>query len=212
MGNPVTYTLQLAAASANNIATTQTPSGAGNLTLNGSTVVDGVAILDVARRVLITCAGNNSGVTFTIYGTNHTGSPIYETITGPNTTTAQSTFDYKTVTRIAISGASTGSLTVGTSSVGSTPWIISNIHAITPSIGLTCVVSGTVNYTVEYTPDNIMTTPLLTAPTAIAHPTLAIEDATAWGYFDFPIYGYRLTINSGTGSVTFTGIQAGIKG
>jgi hypothetical protein len=212
MANPVTYTLQLAAASANNIATSQTPSGAGNLTLNGSTVVSGVAILDVARRVLITCAGNNSNRTFTIYGTNHTGNPISETVTGPNTSTVQSEFDYKTVTRIAISGASTGSLTVGTSSVGSTPWILSNIHAITPTIGLGCVVSGSVNYTVEHTFDPIMTTPLVTPPTAIPHPILAIEDATATGEYDIPIAAYRLTINSGTGSVRFTGIQAGIKG
>lgn len=212
MGNPVTYTYSLAAASANAIALSQTPGAAGDLTLNGATVAGGVAVLDAGRRVLITCAGDNSARTFTVYGTNHTGNPISETLAGPNATTVQSSFDYKTVTRITINGASTGALTVGTSSVGSTPWILSNIHAIDPNIGMSCVVSGTVNYTVQYTTDDVMQTPLLTAPTAFNHPSLANQNASSSGSFTAPITAYRLTINSGTGSVRFTGIQAGIKG
>jgi hypothetical protein len=50
MSNPSVVTLQLVALVANGIALSQTPGAAGNLTLNGSLVTAGVAILDVARR------------------------------------------------------------------------------------------------------------------------------------------------------------------
>lgn len=203
--NPIRYTLSLGAASANAIALTQTPTG--NLTLNGALVSGGVATLDVGRRVLITNNGDNSGVTFAIYGTNQTGNVIQETLAGANATTVQSLLDYKTVTRISISSPSTGSLTVGTSSVGSTPWILTNYQMVPVSIGLFCVVAGTVNYTVEYCGDDIQNS----IPTPLPHPYLTSKTTTEYSDISYPVVAYRLTVNSGPGSVQFTGIQSGIR-
>ena len=76
---PIVVTVgPLAAASANNIALSQTPGGAGALTLNGSLVVGGVAILDVPRQVRITTTADETAKTFTIKGTDWAGSPISE--------------------------------------------------------------------------------------------------------------------------------------
>lgn len=106
---------------ANNIAQSQTPGAAGNLTLNGTLVSGGVAYLGTPRPVYITCAGNNSGRTFTVTGTTYNagGGPIgvSETVTGANTSVIQTTASFFTVTSISISGASTGAVTVGRAGV-----------------------------------------------------------------------------------------------
>src|SRR6185437_3174379 len=117
---PVTISKTLAAASANNIALSQSPAGAGNLTLNGAAVAAGVATLDTQRRVLITSAGTDTGITFTVYGGNQSGSAISETVAGGSLGIPVSTTqDFLTVTRVAASGASASTVTVGTSGVGS---------------------------------------------------------------------------------------------
>ena len=79
---PITVALgPLAAAAANNICLTQTPTAA--FTLNGALVVGGIAILDVPRRVLVTTTGNESAKTITIIGTDVNGNTQTELMTGP---------------------------------------------------------------------------------------------------------------------------------
>lgn len=111
---------------ANNVCQSQTPAGAGNLTLNGtlaSSVPTGsaVAYLGGMARIYLTCAGDESGVTFTIngYGYNASGGPfaIKETLTGPNASLIASQNLYQEITSIAISGAAAGAITVGRAGV-----------------------------------------------------------------------------------------------
>jgi hypothetical protein len=201
----------LTAASANAICLSQTPAGAGALTLNGALVSGGVAVLDTARRVLITCAGNESTKTFTLTGTSYNGKVQSETLAGPNATTVQSVLDYKTVTSITISAAAAGAITVGTSGVASSRWLRLDNWAF-PQVGIQCDVSGTVNYTVQQTMDdpnneNVSMTPA--AVNWVNHPDANLVGATAtlqgnYGYA--PIYA-RVTLNSGTGSVVMTLVQ-----
>ncbi len=202
----------LAAASANNIALSQTPT-AGNLTLNGASVVNGVAVLDKPRRVLITTTANESGNTFTIFGTNWSGSTISETITGPNIGTAASLLDYATVTRITISGNAVGALTVGDNGVASSPWVCLD-HWAHAQVSVQCDASGTVNYTVQSTLDdpNDPTNPV--APSAVVWINSSDSGAVAattsiqTNFAYTPTYA-RIVLNSGTGSVTATFAQAG---
>ena len=91
MATTIQTKLAYAAASANNISTVASP-GAGAILINGSAVVGGVAILDAARRVLITSGSSDTGITFTVTGTNFAGNPLTETITG-GATTASTTQD-----------------------------------------------------------------------------------------------------------------------
>lgn len=215
---PVTVVVgPLTAASANNIATSQTPGAAGALTLNGTTVVNGVAILDHARRVLITTTDTTH--TFTITGTSPTGTLLTEVVQNAGTS-VQSQLDYLTVTSIVINGAATAAVTVGTNGVASTPWVRLDEWAL-PQVAIQCDVSGTVNYTVQSTLDdpNSPTNPVI--PSAVAWVNSPDTNAVAatgqiqtsyGGYAAYPAVSptfVRVTLNSGTGTVTATVIQAG---
>jgi hypothetical protein len=203
----------LVAASANAICLSQTPT-AGALTLNGSLVVAGVAIMDTPRRVLITTTGNESSRTFTIVGTDANGSPATEIVTGPSISTAQSVLDYKTVTSITISGNAAAALTVGTSGVASSRWVRLDPWAL-PNVSVQCTVTGTVNYTVETSmqdpnsPTNVVS-PYLMTWLSSPDPNVVGATTTQASYFaNAPLWA-RVTLNSGTGSVSTVLAQMGV--
>ena len=60
-------------------------SGAGNLTINGALADGGSVTFDQPRNVIITSAGDDSGDTFTVTGTDETGTAQTEDITGADT-------------------------------------------------------------------------------------------------------------------------------
>jgi hypothetical protein len=205
---PITFTKTLAASSANNICLSQKPGGAGALTINGAAATAGVATLDTQRIVGITSDANDSGNTLTITGTDGYGRTISETVTGPNTTTVSSTLNYKTVTSITISGAAVGNFTIGTTGVGASEWHPVDYIGNPTNTSIACVVAGTVNYTVQHTHDDIFDPVTALNPTAINHASLAAQTATGDGNYAFPIRAIRVVINSGTGSVASTILQA----
>lgn len=201
-------------ADATNIFTATAVAGAGALTLDGSTVVDGVAVLDKARRVLITSAGDDSGITFTLTGTNWAGDVITEVVTGANTSTAQSVLDYKTVTSVVASGASANTVSIGTSDVGGSPWVMLDSWAL-PAVALQLTVSGTVNYTLQQTLDdpNDPVNPVASASVTWLNcgdtNVVAATTSQQTNYAFAPRY-VRVVLNSGSGSVTMTAIQSGV--
>lgn len=81
------------------------------------------------------------------------------------------------------------------------------------NIGFGCVVTGTVNYTVQHTFDNPLA-PDFTPATAtwFNHSTVASASASTDGNYAFPVQGIRLLQNSGSGSVHMTLVQAGMPG
>lgn len=211
---PVTISKVLAAASANNIALSQSRASAGLLTMNGAAVSGGVATLDTQRRVLITSAGTDTGITFTITGTNQSGALISEVVPGGSSgTPAQSVLDFLTVASVRASGATAAAVTVGTSAVGSTPWANVSI-SITPfSLPVVTVVNGSVTYSLETTADDFWTPvqPTQATPVPGVQSTIMKNATTASDItLSAPVTGWRLTVSAGTGSVTATGIQAGI--
>ena len=130
------YFQEPTAADTDGICASQTTSAAANLTLNGALTatingnsvyapsVSGTAATADgawARKIGITSDGNDSGITFTITGTDVDGKALSETVTGPNSTTVYSTMstaaNFKTVTKIATSAATTGNITIGTAAV-----------------------------------------------------------------------------------------------
>lgn len=204
----------LAAASSNNISLSQSLAGAGNLVINGSAASGGVATLDKQRRVIITSAGNDSGITWTVTGTDTTGNSVVDTFTGGNVAAAQSNRDFKTVTQITGSGATASTVTAGTNGVGSSPWTMLSTQASPANTSVAVVVSGAaVNYTVEYTYDPYWNMPS-TTPLATPFPlqTLSGQTVNGEGTLPWPVAGVRLTVNSGTGTAQMTVVEAGIAG
>lgn len=78
------------------------------------------------------------------------------------------------------------------------------------NVGIGVVVSGTVNFTVQHTFDDVQN-PLVT-PVWFNHPTLASLATNSDGNYAFPVSAIKVLINSGTGSATATILQAGVKG
>lgn len=195
----------LVAASANNIALSQTP--ASTFTLNGSTVTGGVAVLDTPRRVLFTQAASESGKSYTIIGTDANGQPQTEILAAAaSATTVQSNLDFKTVTFISISAGAAGAITVGTNGVASSRWL--RLDEFAPSaVTIECAVTGTVNYTVQQTMQdpNSPTNPI--APYLINwlpsnDPNVVGSTASWMSYFPNAPLWTRLLLNSGAGSVS----------
>jgi len=214
---PIVVTVgPLAAASANNIALSQTPTSGTAMTLNGSLVVAGVAVLDTPRRVLLTYGNEGSARTLVVTGTGASGQVQSETLAIPSGAggTVATVLDYKTVTQgLPAGGGFTAAVTLGTNGVAATPWVYLDEWPI-PATSIQCTVSGTANYTVQSTLDdpNSPTNPVaLTAVTWVNSSDAAVVGAstTQQSNFAFIPKFARVLLNSGTGSVTATFIQSG---
>lgn len=191
----------LVAASANNIALSQTPTAA--FTLNGTTA----GVLDTARRVLLTQAASESGKTFTIVGTDVSGLPQTEVLpAAASATTVQSALDFKTVTSITISSAASNAITVGTSGVASSRWMRFDDFA-PGSATVACTVTGTANYTVQQTMQDPNSPTNVVAPYSVVwksslDPAVVAAIATQISFFQNVPTWMKVTLNSGTGSVS----------
>lgn len=84
-------------------------------------------------------------------------------------------------------------------------------HYTSPfSVGLQALVTGTVNYTVEYTFDDVFATGYNPASgNWTPHPTFNGVITTIDSNLAYPANAIRLKLNSGTGTVRLTIIQAG---
>jgi hypothetical protein len=197
----------LATANAANIGATQTPAGAGNLLLNASLVVGGVAVLDLPRHVIITSAGNDSTVTFTAYGTDWSGQPIQARVAGAAIGAADFGVSFKTVTRITTSAATASTITIGTNGVADSRPVQLDPFGFGPAL-VQVNVTGIANYSLRSSQDNpndyvAATQSYLGVPNMvwIADPILtALAVSSQASYPACPLF-FQLTLNSGAGSV-----------
>lgn len=216
MPHPINTTVTLAAAVSNGLAQSQAVPAAGALTLNGSLVTAGVGQLVAARRVIITSAGNDSGITFTIVGTGGSwlgDRVITEVLTGGNVAAVQSTQDFLTVTSITASAAAAGAVTAGTNGVGSGPWVVwSNYPSDFQVTYAGFIASGSPTWEVEFTPDDPFGTWLpsgVTFPQAIVYaPTANLTVAQSGAISGLPIRATRLTLTA-VGGVRLSQMQQG---
>ena len=203
----------LTAGVADAIAASQTPLAAGFLDLDGATVVEGVAVLDAARRLLFTPAGaeGTNDTVWTVYGTDWNGNTIQETVAGVNNpATASTLYDYKTVTAIAVNKAQDGAIQVGTDGVASSRPVFLDTFAPAPT-AIQVSVTGSVNYTVRQSvQDPNQLSGGYPALTWEDHPDSALVGAStsAQGNYAYLPAVTQVVLNSGDGSVSFTVIQA----
>lgn len=192
------------AANASNIAQTQSIAAAGGkLTLNGTLASGGVATIANPSRITITSAGDDTGKTWTVAGTNWAGNVIGETIAGSNVLVA-SVLTYATVTAISLSAASASTVTAGTSAVASSPWVRFDEWA-EPNIGAQFTVTGTVNYTLQTSFDdpndliNTITPAAMNWDSTLS--TVVGATASTSAYLAVAPLWARILLNSGSGSV-----------
>lgn len=153
----------------NGICQTQTPSGAGNLTINGALQTGGVATMGVAtagsnqidpipRHVSITSDADESGDTYTITGTDRWDNALVETITGPATTTVTGSSNFKTVTQVAVSGAASGNITVGSADEADTVLVVTDSYRNTITYAVDLSASAGLTSEFKYTLDDVFDT------------------------------------------------------
>jgi hypothetical protein len=188
-----------------------TPSGA--VAANVSVGTFAAAKLDTARRVLFTTVGNESANTAVITGSDSLGNSLIETVALANAGTSQSALDYYYINKITITSAAAGNISVGTSTVASSPWARMDDWAPGP-ITAQFSVTGTVNYDVQ---------------TSQSDPNYPVSVGLSSMVWDSQIAGImgavastqvtmqanplfvRIVLNSGTGSVSGTIAQAGVN-
>lgn len=135
----VVYDVVPAALAANNVATSQSKAGAGNLTLTAgagvtqTTSTDGTTVyaLDCPRNLRITSGGNDSGRTFTVTAFDQYWQPFSEAVTGANAGVASTKKAAKYVVSVASSGATASNVTVGTGDVFGLPFRLTTLNYTT---------------------------------------------------------------------------------
>lgn len=214
---PIVVSVQLSAPSATAVTTAQTLGSATNFAINGASASGGVATFAAPRRLLFTFAADETGHIFTTYGTGHNGQTISEAVAGTPAGTVQSANDFLTVTRVTSSAATTGNVSVGDNGVGSSRWVYFSPHMTPTDISVWSEVSGTVNYTIQwgYQDPAGLPTAFPVAPVTITpydDPIVTGASANSFTATDKPVLVGRVTVNSGTGTVTSRFLQAGISG
>ena len=110
----------VAATDADGISTTASISGAAALTINGTLASGGSYTSgdNIGQPITITSAGDDSGITFTVVGTDAVGDAQTEVVTGANTTVATSSGYFNTVASITTSASSAAAVTAGVTGTG----------------------------------------------------------------------------------------------
>lgn len=96
------------AADTDAVAASQSRGSAGNLALTSSPYTP-----SSVRKITITSAGNDSARTFTVTGTDYNDAALVSQVTGANAGTATTSVVFKTVTQIAVDGATASTVTAG---------------------------------------------------------------------------------------------------
>jgi hypothetical protein len=108
------------------VCAAQAVSAAGNASINGSTASNGVATLDCARAIQIASSSTDTTQTVTLTGTEYWGQAQTQLLTLNGTTAVVSTKAFKTITKVAVSAALAGNLSVGTADVFGLPYRVTD--------------------------------------------------------------------------------------
>jgi hypothetical protein len=113
---------------ADGICAAQGAGGAANLNINGALASGGSATLDVPRGVqAVSAAAGDNTQTLTITGVDEYGKAMKETLALNGVTPVVGKKAFKKVTQVAISAASAGNITVGTTDILGLPVFVPSV-------------------------------------------------------------------------------------
>ena len=113
--------IEAGAIDADGISTAAAVGNNANLVIGGALASGGAVTFDQPRNVTILSAGDDSGISFTVTGTDETGSSATESITGANAGTATGSAYFATVTAIAAVGDPAGNVSAGSGATIAAP-------------------------------------------------------------------------------------------
>jgi hypothetical protein len=207
---PISFTRSQPAASGTSVAAAQLLNASGVITLNGALVSGGVATLTVPA-VLTVFSEKSATVNFVVTGTAPNGASQTETLAVTASGTVTGSLSFATVTSVAASAPTSATISLGNGVPGYTAWIPLDIYTPNQVTNISNKVSGTVNYSVEYTNEDPFNTGI--QQLAVPHPNASLTAATGdeTQFTTTLMRAVRLKINSGNGSVRFTCVQQSTK-
>ena len=207
---PISFTRSQPAASGTSVAAAQLLNASGVITLNGALVSGGVATLTVPA-VLTVFSEAATSVNFVVTGTAPNGASQTETLAVTASGTVTGSLSFATVTSVAASAPTSATISLGNGVPGYTAWIPLDIYTPNQVTNISNKVSGTVNYSVEYTNEDPFNTGI--QQLAVPHPNASLTAATGdeTQFTTTLMRAVRLKINSGNGSVRFTCVQQSTK-
>jgi len=141
------------------LALQQSVSAAGYITLNGALISNGSWTgTNGGQRVVVMSAGNDSGITFTVYGNDVDGHSVAEAKAGANAGATTFSAYMKYVSGIYASAASAGTITAGFTGQSASPSYVPNYKMENFKAALAVTVTGTINATVQHTFDDVWST------------------------------------------------------
>lgn len=223
-GGTIGVTEVITGANASTVSSVNQYSQINSITTSGATSGNitvgtyGTATLDKARQLLFTDAGNDSGITATITGTDINGTLISETLTLANASTVTSVLDYASVISIKTSGAVATTIQVGTNGVAHSAWVRFDEYSGMGPTSIQVDGTGTINWTVQQSvndPLSFGSPYTISTMNWVQHPDTnlqgsAITTGVQGNYAYPPIYA-RLQLNSGTGTARATFTQSYMK-
>ena len=170
-------------------------------------------VMDHPRRVLITSAGTDTSVIFSIVGTDWNGTNVSELLTGGSSgSPVYSVYDYSTIISITPTVNATASTNaVGTNGIATTRPIFLDEYAFS-QVSLQVSVTGTVSATVRQS----LQDPTRVGYTNVAwlnHPDSNLVNLTGnvQGNYAYMPKIVQLVLNSGSGSAELAVIQAAME-
>ena len=148
---------------------------------------------------------------FVVTGTAPNGASQTETLAVTASGTVTGSLSFATVTSVAASAPTSATISLGNGVPGYTAWIPLDIYTPNQVTNISNKVSGTVNYSVEYTNEDPFNTGI--QQLAVPHPNASLTAATGdeTQFTTTLMRAVRLKINSGSGSVRFTCVQQSTK-
>lgn len=203
-----TITLSGVTADDNGIVVSVTPAAGGEQALTIAGQPPQPILID------IDCTGDETGRTFTIVGTDRFGEVISEAVTGASGGVAQSTKQFATITSITVDDDTAGAIIVGWAAVVYSAWFPLNTYPEQFDVTANIVVTGTVNFDLEYTfgdvfPKNTNGGDLEATLPVVVDGDIDGDTASITKILTYRAQAIRLKLNSGTGSLLATVAQAG---
>ena len=114
LGRVYIFDIVPATLSATAVCAAQAVAAAGNATINGTTAPGGVATFNCCRNVsIVSSSASDTAQTVTVTGTDFWGQAQTSLLTINGTTTVNGLKGFKTITKVAVSAAFVGNLSVG---------------------------------------------------------------------------------------------------
>ena len=197
--------LTTTAAAVNSISASASP-GAGAIVIGGTMASGGVATLAAAHLPTLVSGGNDTGITFTITGTDSDGRAQTESIVGANAGTKTCTKYFKTVSSVAHTGSVATTLSVGHAIDSVSNTIRPNLDTSPIAIGIgVTLVSGTSTYKVQHSYQDGRT----------SHPALWFDNsagaksASSEATYSAPVACIRLLLSASASAVLSAAVVQG---